>query len=91
MKFFAKSNLVLSRTKMFKDVSNLPQQISGRARNKTVLTWVLLSNGLLDSSGLDTAGRGGAYSEMIILSLIICWTFAVFVLLMGKVGRAAAS
>lgn len=43
---------------MFKDVSNLPQQISGRARNKTVLTWVLLSNGLLDSSGLDTAGRG---------------------------------
>lgn len=58
MKFFAKSNLVLSRTKMFKDVSNLPQQISGRARNKTVLTWVLLSNGLLDSSGLDTAGRG---------------------------------
>lgn len=44
MKFFAKGNLVLLRT-MFKDDSNLPQQISGRARNKTILTLVLLSKG----------------------------------------------
>lgn len=50
--------------------------------------WVM---GCCLAQGWTQLEGGEPRVEMVFLSLIICWTFAVFVLLIGKVRRVVAS